>query len=135
MAPEKLYTPEEAAGVLGVSPKTIRGWLRTGKLTALKVGRLWRVRERDLQAFLEEGEMPHKLYKDIVDAVRSGTLTEPFTSSDVRRACPGWSSNTYGTFLPKHRVDNPGGNSELFEQLPTGQYKLLRPIKYGFPQV
>jgi excisionase family DNA binding protein len=53
MTPEKLYTPEGAAEALLVSPKTIRDWLRTGRLKGVKVGRLWRVRESDLEEFLK----------------------------------------------------------------------------------
>ena len=53
MTPEKVYTPEGAAEALMVSPKTIREWLRTGKLKGVKVGRLWRVRESDLQELLQ----------------------------------------------------------------------------------
>lgn len=53
MGAEKLLTPEDAAKALVVKPETLRGWLRTGKLKGVKVGRLWRVRERDLEAFLE----------------------------------------------------------------------------------
>ena len=73
----------------------------------------------------------HALYRDIVNAVRSGKLKEPFSANDVKNACPGYSPNTYHTFLPKHRKGNPGGNSELFERIEPGKYKLLRPIKYG----
>lgn len=54
---ERLLTPEEAAERLVVSPKTIRDWLRQGKLKGVKTGKLWRIRERDLEAFLE-GENP-----------------------------------------------------------------------------
>lgn len=50
---EVLLTPEEAAKILSVSPATIREWIRTGKLQARKAGRLWRVRERDLETFLD----------------------------------------------------------------------------------
>ncbi len=50
---EKLLTPEEVAEHLAVSPKSIRKWLREGKLRGVRVGRLWRIRERDLEAFLD----------------------------------------------------------------------------------
>jgi excisionase family DNA binding protein len=56
MGAEKLFTPEDAAKALLVKPETLRGWLRTGKLKGVKVGRLWRVRETDLEAFLKGGE-------------------------------------------------------------------------------
>lgn len=51
---ERLMTPEQAADRLAVSPKTLRDWLRRGQLRGVKVGRLWRVREADLEAFIQE---------------------------------------------------------------------------------
>jgi excisionase family DNA binding protein len=59
-AAEKIYSTEEAAAILGVKPETVRQWIRKGELGAVKAGpRLWRVRESDLQKFLQtkpEGE-------------------------------------------------------------------------------
>lgn len=52
----KIFTPEEVALKLTVSPKTVKDWLRSGKLRGVKVGRLWRVRESDLEIFLKQGE-------------------------------------------------------------------------------
>lgn len=51
---QKLLTPEEAADTLAVSKDTVLAWLRSGQLKGVKAGRLWRVRERDLEAFLQE---------------------------------------------------------------------------------
>lgn len=50
----ELLTPEEAAAKLVVSPKTIRDWLRDGVLQGVKVGKLWRIREEDLQSFIAQ---------------------------------------------------------------------------------
>jgi hypothetical protein len=61
----------------------------------------------------------------IYDAVVQGKLKEPFGPSDVREACPGWNDRTYSVFLPKHRVGNPGGETELFEQVGEGLYRTL----------
>ena len=57
MGAEKLFTPEDAAKTLLVKPETIREWLRAGKLKGVKMGRLWRVRESDLETFLEKGRV------------------------------------------------------------------------------
>ena len=65
-----------------------------------------------------------KLISQIRAAVASGKLSEPFTPAMVAVACPGWAPNTYGTFLPKHRVGNPGGNTELFIRVAPGLYRL-----------
>ena len=59
MGVEKLLTVEDAAKVLLVKPTTVREWLKTGKLKGMKMGRLWRVWESELEAFLREDEGFH----------------------------------------------------------------------------
>ena len=53
MAEEKLLTPEEVSDRLRVSRWTVMDYLRAGRIKGRKVGRLWRITERDLQAFIE----------------------------------------------------------------------------------
>jgi excisionase family DNA binding protein len=50
---DQLLTPEEAAARLKISRVTVGDWLRSGKLKGVKVGRLWRIRESDLENFLK----------------------------------------------------------------------------------
>ena len=52
---DQLYSVEEAAGTLGISPLTLGDWLRAGKIVGTKIGRKWRITERDLQAFIDAG--------------------------------------------------------------------------------
>jgi len=54
MTAEKLYTQEEAAEALGISPLTLGNWLRAGKIIGTKVGKKWRITENDLQAFIDK---------------------------------------------------------------------------------
>ena len=53
---EKYYSTEDVAEILGFKEKTVREWLRTGKLKGKKVGRLWRVKECDLEEFINNAE-------------------------------------------------------------------------------
>lgn len=69
--------------------------------------------------------MARKIISTIRRAHKSGLLPELFRSSDFRSACPGFSYATYSTFLPKHRQGNPDHNTELFEQIERGLYKLI----------
>lgn len=55
-AQDQLLTPEDVAERLRVSRLTVGNWLRSGTLKGVKVGRLWRVRESDLENFLKGGE-------------------------------------------------------------------------------
>ncbi len=75
--------------------------------------------------------MTHRVYKSIVDAIKSGRLREPFTLQDFKNECPGFGKGTYNAFLHKHRVGNPGGNSELFDLVSPGYFKGIRPFKYN----
>ena len=48
-----LYTTNEGAKLLRVSQRTVQDWIREGTLTAVRYGRLLRIREADLATFGE----------------------------------------------------------------------------------
>jgi excisionase family DNA binding protein len=60
---EKLLTLEEAAEVLKVSPQTVRTWVAVGKIRAVKLGKLVRVRPADLEAFIHDALVPKEAEK------------------------------------------------------------------------
>jgi excisionase family DNA binding protein len=49
----QLYTTDEVAKLLRVSQRTVQVWIRDGMLTAVRYGRLLRVRQADLATFGE----------------------------------------------------------------------------------
>jgi hypothetical protein len=57
----------------------------------------------------------------IREAVGGGRLKQPFRAADVNDAL---NITFAGVFLPKHRLGNPGGNTELFVQISRGFYRL-----------
>ncbi|HEX9145196.1 MAG TPA: helix-turn-helix domain-containing protein [Candidatus Binatia bacterium] len=52
----RLLTLSEAARLLQVSTRTLHRMIRSGDLPALKVGGQWRVRETQLQQWVEQRE-------------------------------------------------------------------------------
>jgi excisionase family DNA binding protein len=48
----ELLTLKETARLLQVSPRTVWRWCRTGQVAAVKIGREWRIRERDVRALV-----------------------------------------------------------------------------------
>ena len=48
----KVYTIEELVEVLQVTRRTIYNYLKEGKLKAVKMGKYWRVTEKQLEEFL-----------------------------------------------------------------------------------
>jgi excisionase family DNA binding protein len=49
----ELLTAKQVAAILQLSPKTVKDWLREGKLTGCRIGRVWRVKGADLEAFIQ----------------------------------------------------------------------------------
>jgi excisionase family DNA binding protein len=48
----KLYDVKDAAKVLAVSPWTVRAYIREGKLCPIRMGRLVRLDEQELERFV-----------------------------------------------------------------------------------
>lgn len=63
-------------------------------------------------------------------AVTHGRLAEPFSARDVNGVL---GIHWAGTFLPKHRVGNPGGQTELFVRVSRrpARYRL---VEFGCPR-
>jgi excisionase family DNA binding protein len=54
---DEFYTIEEVARLLKVSEGAIRKWIAQGKLKGVKLGRIWRIRKGDLEAFIDNLEV------------------------------------------------------------------------------
>ncbi|NKI21476.1 helix-turn-helix domain-containing protein [Paenibacillus dendritiformis] len=51
----RLYSAEQVAELLNIEMVTCYKWLREGRIKAMKLsGSLWRIREADLLAFIEQ---------------------------------------------------------------------------------
>lgn len=80
----------------------------------------------DTRRILDENHPAKMAYerdtiRRIREAVASGRLGKEFRAEDVNKEL---SIEFAGTFLPKHRVGNPGGNTELFVRIVPGLYRL-----------
>jgi len=58
----RVLTPEQAAKVLQLSPRTVYSYLRQGKLPGRKIGgRRWRILEEDIRAYIRGDWPPEEL--------------------------------------------------------------------------
>ncbi len=76
---------QEVAEALGVDVQTVRRWIHDGKLRAFKPGKEYRVREADLEEFLQAREVrPKDVAPPLrVEERRESYALEPF---EARRA-------------------------------------------------
>ena len=75
-----LKSVKEAAGLLGISPWTVRGHIRDGRLTCVRLGRRVLLQEEELQKFIERAKtscLPGARH------VREGTQTAAVQNNDV----------------------------------------------------
>ena len=51
---DKYLTVQDAAKILNVNPRTVTKFLTAGQLKGAKMGRIWRLDEKDIHRFFEE---------------------------------------------------------------------------------
>lgn len=54
----RLHNINSAANLLAISPWTVRAYIRQGKLTPVRIGRLVRLEEDELARFTTSGKSP-----------------------------------------------------------------------------
>lgn len=52
---EPLIEASEAASLLGIHPKTLQGMAREGRVPAIRIGKFWRFRRSELDAWVRAG--------------------------------------------------------------------------------
>jgi excisionase family DNA binding protein len=48
----RLYNVDDAAVMLSVKPATLREWLRSGKVKAVKLGNTWKISDNELRRLI-----------------------------------------------------------------------------------
>jgi excisionase family DNA binding protein len=94
-----VYSSEQVADILGLHVRTVRKYVRDGRLPAVRMGKQYRITERDLQAFAgvvtdEPASSPHAdvstvVHIDNVDRLTMDRITAHLTAaaiSDSNRA-------------------------------------------------
>jgi len=51
---DRFYTTKEISQILKVKKQTVAKWCKSGRLKAIKVGKGWRVKAKELRCFLNE---------------------------------------------------------------------------------
>ena len=100
MADDSLLTTEEVLDYLNLNLKTVYRLVKAGKLPAVRVGRQWRFRKRDIDAWLERGsgteastpsvgDRPRVLVVDDDESVREMLSASLSTAYEVVTAADG----------------------------------------------
>lgn len=52
--PEQILTSDQVAKILQIHPLTVLRYIKEGKLKAIKLGRVYRIRESEIEKFLDK---------------------------------------------------------------------------------
>lgn len=73
MPQERFYSVDDVAELLGLHVKTVRGYVRDGKLTATRIGKQYRIAARDLEQFT--GQPTRPMSRETASRVRRVEVT------------------------------------------------------------
>ncbi|WP_236791739.1 helix-turn-helix domain-containing protein [Amycolatopsis sp. GM8] len=77
---KKLYSVEEVATQLGLHVRTVRGYVRDGRLKAVRIGKQYRIAQEDLEALLgapvpETPEVKRERHVDVSSIVEIDAIS------------------------------------------------------------
>lgn len=57
MGDKNFYSTDEVAEMFNVSPKAVRDWIKSGKLSAYKIGKNYKISQENLDIFLKKSQI------------------------------------------------------------------------------
>ncbi|QNJ92032.1 helix-turn-helix domain-containing protein [Mycolicibacterium fluoranthenivorans] len=96
-----VYSAEQVADILGLHVRTVRGYIRDGRLPAVRVGKQYRIAEQDLRAFAgvladKPTGSPHAHVSTVVHIDDVDRLTMDRITTHLTAAAVGSSSHSTG---------------------------------------
>ncbi|RLE70465.1 MAG: IS607 family transposase [Thermoprotei archaeon] len=139
---ERLYRVSEVARMLNVSTMAVRKWIKSGKLRARRVGKLWMVPESELKRFL--GEKPSEVRAVIYARVsshkqkRGGNLDRQIERLRSYCSARGYKVIDVITDVASGLKENRSGLQKLFDMVERRQVDVVvvefkdRLTRFGF---
>jgi excisionase family DNA binding protein len=103
VADQQLLTVEQVASEFQLTSQTIRNWIKSGALSAVKIGHVYQVRREDVDAMTRrhQGETaPLGTYRDLC---APETLGMPYRRGEDRRQPSIWGGKSSSIALSKRR--------------------------------
>lgn len=92
-----VYSAEQVADILGLHVRTVRGYVRDGRLPAVRMGKQYRITEQDLRAFAgvvtdQQARSPHAHVSSVVHIDDVDRLTMDRITTHLTAAANSYSS-------------------------------------------
>lgn len=103
-----MYSAEQVADILGLHVRTVRGYVRDGRLPAVRIGKQYRITKRDLQTFAgvvtdEQASSPHAhvstvVHIDNVDRRAMDRITTHLTAAAISDSTQAGQLDVHSTY-------------------------------------
>lgn len=103
-----VYSAEQVADILGLHVRTVRGYVRDGRLPAVRVGKQYRITESDLRAFTgtaDDGSLnglrvhvSAVAHIDNVDRAAMDRISTYLTAAAIGRSTPSHQLNFHSVY-------------------------------------
>jgi excisionase family DNA binding protein len=91
VAPTRYLSVREAGKVASVDPSTVRKWIQTGALRALRAGKILRVSQGELQKFMSRPPpSPERSPEELADEMFERMQAQDKTRCATCNHLPGW---------------------------------------------
>ena len=126
---DTLLTMKELLGYLRVNSRTVHRLIKAGRIPAIRVGRLWRFRKSDIDAWLESHPLANAPVDSRVQAP-VGSVTPPPASSRPRVLVVDDEASIRDLLsrvltLAEYQVDVASDGRSALEQMRRSRYNLL----------
>ncbi|WP_054949772.1 helix-turn-helix domain-containing protein [Numidum massiliense] len=139
MSEHDLFSVDQLAQIVSMHPRTIRRYIREGKLAATKIGGEWRIRREDAEAFI--GMKGGELQQHALDEVTSYLTGESSGQAGELTVCS--VLDCYGTTEEAKRIadiiitymnaEDPARGKAKFQYHYDGEAEKGRYILWGKP--
>lgn len=116
---EKLYTVEEVAEMASVTGRTIRNYLKSGKLVGRKIGGQWRFPESEVQRLLTGESNEEYVPQNIPTATNINTPPQSFNTGIPPQQEQHYTPNTYSQQADPSSFGGSPYYSQAPENIPT----------------
>ncbi|MBI4475969.1 MAG: response regulator [Acidobacteria bacterium] len=123
MVEEGFLTTDEVLEYLQVNLRTVYRLIKAGKIPAVRVGRQWRFRKRDIDAWLERHRAPRLPQAGVADRQPRNKARPRILVVDDEASIREVLSKTLA--LAEYDVDVANDGSSALERLRSGEYDLL----------
>ena len=117
---ESILTPEQVSKILQVHPFTVLKFIKQGKLKASKLGRVYRIRESDLESFLDNTSGKTTKSSDSVDSSEPQIIRKSKNKNKINL-------NSDSSIPPADNLAPTTEHQTILKEIPVTEIKIDKP--------